>query len=405
MNNRVFIAKIMDFIKMIMKKIDIKKVSLPLGAIEFIAAFTVIVLCAAGINIRPLTISLAAVCALIGLFLLVGDRIYINELEGTLGRISAENEMNKINVVRIAQVAKGVNEDVVKAEESLAEILQEAEGMNDTLTDIAEGVHSNSSAISSQTSQTQDIQTLIKDVNERSKAILDYTEDTKNAADSGRKAMDELSGQVDSAIRFGNQMKESAKNLKNRSSQVGEINEMILSISAHTNLLALNASIEAARAGESGRGFALVADQIRALAEQSKIATEKITGILELLTSDADKVAEKADKSVELSVKEKEIADQAKGHFSSICGGVSKLNGDTEEISGLADKLAGANNEIVDSVSTLSASSEQIKASTNEISERSSRNVELVSNFQKLMLEISNMVSELKVQQPAAAES
>ena len=392
------------FLKLI-KKINIKKAAVPLYAAQTAAASVIIVLCAAGINIQALTIALAAAAAVTGGVILAGNRVYIDELETTLGQVSAENELNKINVVRIAQVAKGVNEDVVKAEESLAEILQEAENMNDSLSGISEGVDSNSSAIDSQTSQTQDIKTIVSAVNDRSRSVLECSADTRSTAENGTQAMKELSGHVDSAIEFGTQMKQSAKSLKDKSEEVSTINDMILAISAQTNLLALNASIEAARAGEAGRGFAIVADQIRGLAEQTKDATEKITSIIEVLSGEAEAVADKADKSVELSTKEKEAVEQASEHFNTICNGVDRLNGEAEEINGLADRLTGANNEIVDSVNSLSASSEQIKVSTNEVSERSSRNVELVGNFQKLMLEISNMVSELKIQQPAAAES
>ena len=124
------------FLKLI-KKINIKKAAVPLYAAQTAAASVIIVLCAAGINIQALTIALAAAAAVTGGVILAGNRVYIDELETTLGQVSAENELNKINVVRIAQVAKGVNEDVVKAEESLAEILQEAENMNDSLSGIS----------------------------------------------------------------------------------------------------------------------------------------------------------------------------------------------------------------------------------------------------------------------------
>ncbi|MBR1524681.1 MAG: hypothetical protein IJ641_09550, partial [Lachnospiraceae bacterium] len=303
---------------------------------------------------------------------------------------------NKIAIARMSEVARGVNEDIVKAEESLNEIMGETEGINDTLSGISEGMTASKDAISSQSSQTQDIQEIISNTGEKSRTIMEGSADTRSAAERGTDAVKKLTDHVDQAIDFGTQMKTSALSLKDKSAEVRGINDLILAISSQTNLLALNASIEAARAGESGRGFAVVADQIRALAEQTKEATEKITSVLDGLSLEADEVVSKADKSVEIAGSQKDAANQASEEFGAIYDGVARLDGDAREINELVDKLNGANNGIADNVSTLSASSEQISASTREATENSSKNLELMNNFQTLMTEISTMVSELK---------
>ena len=318
--------------------------------------------------------------------------------EEQIGAVKEEFMKNKATAERIIEVAKTVNENISVAEKSIEEIKEETEGMNDSLSGISAGVASNTDAITSQTTQTQDIQQIIDTTNERSRTILESSAKTKSVAESGTSAMKELGDQVDKAIEFGAQMKESAKNLQERSVEVRNITDMILSISSQTNLLALNASIEAARAGEAGRGFAVVADEIRSLAEQTKDATEKITSILDELSKDADDVVSKVDQSVDISSSEREVAQNAEEQFNSIYDAVIELDEGVNDINGLVGKLAVANNEIVDSVTTLSASSEQISASTQEVSERSMKNVAMVDNFQKLMAEISTMVSQLKTE-------
>ncbi len=318
--------------------------------------------------------------------------------EEQVGAVKEEFMRNKETAERIIEVAKTVNDNISVAEHSISEIKEETEGMNDSLSGISQGVAANTDAITSQTMQTQDIQNIINTTNEKSQSILESSEKTKDVAENGTTAMKELGQQVDKAIEFGAQMKESAKNLQDRSTEVRNITDMILSISSQTNLLALNASIEAARAGEAGRGFAVVADEIRSLAEQTKDATEKITAILDELSNDAQDVVSKVDRSVEISSNEKEVAQHAEEQFNSIYEAVVDLNSGVSDINGLIENLTAANNEIVDSVSTLSASSEQISASTQEVSERSSKNVAMVENFQKLMTDISNMVGQLKAE-------
>ncbi len=373
-----------------------KKTAAVLFIIQGICALTIIIANIFGAAAPVLNIIMGVLIASAASALCYIFWKYVTDLEKTLGETTAENERNKINIARISEVARGVNEDIVKAEESLSEILGESEGINDSLTGISEGINANKDAISSQSSQTQDIQEIISDTGEKSRTIMESTADTRDAAEKGADAVKQLSDQVDRAIDFGSQMKSSVMSLKDKSEEVREINDLILAITSQTNLLALNASIEAARAGEAGRGFAVVADEIRALAEQTKDATEKITSVLDGLTHDADDVAMKADQSVEIAGNQKEAAALASGQFEAVCDGVSTLDKDARRINELVENLEGANSGIADNVSSLSASSEQISASTKEAAEISTRNVELIANFQTLMAEISTMVSELR---------
>ena len=373
-----------------------KKTAAVLFIIQGICALTIIIANIFGAAAPVLNIIMGVLIASAASALCYICWKYVTDLEKALGETTAENERNKINIARISEVARGVNEDIVKAEESLSEILGESEGINDSLTGISEGINANKDAISSQSSQTQDIQEIISDTGEKSRTIMESTADTRDAAEKGADAVKQLSDQVDRAIDFGSQMKSSVMSLKNKSEEVREINDLILAITSQTNLLALNASIEAARAGEAGRGFAVVADEIRALAEQTKDATEKITSVLDGLTHDADDVAMKADQSVEIAGNQKEAAALASGQFEAVCDGVSTLDKDARRINELVENLEGANSGIADNVSSLSASSEQISASTKEAAEISTRNVELIANFQTLMAEISTMVSELR---------
>ena len=170
----------------------------------------------------------------------------------------------------IVAVAGNVDEKMQEASEDLKKIEDAIEGMNESLKGISAGVSDNTEAIVEQTDQTNSIAIIVDETNGKTQEIIETTNQTQTIVDEGTQAMENLSSQVERALGSGEQMKQSAANLQERSVEVRKITDMILNISSQTNLLALNASIEAARAGEAGRGFAVVANEVQNLSNSSK---------------------------------------------------------------------------------------------------------------------------------------
>ena len=323
-------------------------------------------------------------------------KILVALLRDSVTEISAIADQQEAVSQKIIHVAGSAEEDMQVADTAVGKIKDAMEGMNASLKEITSGVVTNTEAISSQTEDTKLIKEMIDSTNEKTKDIMEVTNQTKELVDVGASAMVDLTSHVESSIASGGYMKDSASRLQDKSKEVRSIIDLILDISSQTNLLALNASIEAARAGEAGKGFAVVAEEIRQLAEQTKSATENISGILDELASDALDVVQKVEENVTLSQEENRVATNANQKFHEIKNMIDTLYRDMEEVSGMMGQVTEANASIVDSVSTLSAGSQEIMASTQEASAMSDANMDVVLDFVDVMKHLSERLSELQ---------
>jgi methyl-accepting chemotaxis protein len=156
---------------------------------------------------------------------------------------------------------------------------------------------------------------------------------------------------------------------------IGKVLDVIRSIAEQTNLLALNAAIEAARAGEQGRGFAVVADEVRALAHRTQMSTGEIEGMINLVRKGADDAVQAMSKSQVLAVSTQSLATEAGLALERISDGVSKISEQNLVIASAAEEQAHVAKEVdrnlvnIQDLSTqTSAGANQTNASSQELS-------------------------------------
>lgn len=178
--------------------------------------------------------------------------------------------------------------------------------------------------------------------------------------------------------------------------QIGEITSAINSIADQTNLLALNAAIEAARAGEAGRGFSVVADEIRKLAEQSKLSSESINRIIGEVTAEAGEVIQTTN-SVNLELKEQTtIIEGSINSFKDIVSSIEEIIPQIEQINDSTKEIDKKKTEIIDRVETASSVAEETSATSEEISasaQELNASAEEVSNSANRSSEIARKIS------------
>ncbi|CAJ1872434.1 methyl-accepting chemotaxis protein [Aeromonas dhakensis] len=165
----------------------------------------------------------------------------------------------------------------------------------------------------------------------------------------------------------------SIADLNSHTQQISEIIEVIRGIADQTNLLALNAAIEAARAGEQGRGFAVVADEVRNLASRSAASTQQITGMIGKIQSGADASIRSMENTVNNVSRGVSLASQTGAAIASIQDHASNLTGLMGEISHTLREQSTAANEVVSTVGNITSLSEQSGDAARHVSQEAAK--------------------------------
>ncbi len=225
----------------------------------------------------------------------------------------------------------------------------------------------------------------IQQVSANAGAISGHATQSVDAAELGRQSVDRAIKQMGTIETTVSESAQVVTRLGERSKEIGQIVATITGIAAQTNLLALNAAIEAARAGEQGRGFAVVADEVRKLAEQSGAAAKQIAQLIaEIQTETNQAVEAMTEGTKEVRFGADAVSDAGKS-FTDIFEAIHEISGQMSEISVVMEEMAKGSQQIVESVKdidaisrnsasqsqTVAAATEEQSATTQEIASAS----------------------------------
>jgi methyl-accepting chemotaxis protein len=269
----------------------------------------------------------------------------------------------------IRKMQSALRETVLAIRAGADTVLSSAHRLNGEADGVVEGSRQQSDAAAAMSAAVEEMAVSISHVADNAKTVSSRAIEAGEKADKGGQEVHAVSEEVRKVADTVHQASEVIERLGNESKQITSIVDTIRDIADQTNLLALNAAIEAARAGEQGRGFAVVADEVRKLAERTTQSTQEIAGMVGSIGERVEEAISRMDKSIQQVSEGVAQAEKAYEAMASVRQSTENMIGDVHEIDHALQEQRAASNTIAQSVERIADMSEKNQFAVAHISE------------------------------------
>lgn len=273
-----------------------------------------------------------------------------------------------------------------------------------TIDQVATGASETSQDIQTAVDSLDVLAGLIESIDGLTNEMIAISEKSNELGMEGLEVVNKLTETSERNSNASSAVGEVVADMDNTTSQIGMITDTINSIASKTNLLALNAAIEAARAGEAGRGFSVVADEIRKLAEQSTSATSQIQGLIETIRTKSTMAVHSIEEAKLMVNEQNEAVNDTKDIFNKILESIGELIQGTKLIQETTVETNTGKQEIVSRMQNIAAVSEEASASAEEVSATTQEVTASINEFanaaeglQELSKKLEDQINKFKL--------
>ncbi|MDF2543684.1 MAG: methyl-accepting chemotaxis sensory transducer [Herbinix sp.] len=293
-------------------------------------------------------------------------------------------------IKKMAGISKTVSQSATVVSESSTILVSATKNISEAVSDIEQGVTQQAVDAENCLHQMADLADRINAVYSNTHNIEQIANNTKDIVNNGMVIVGNLGSKAKDTTDITRTVIEDIENLEKESRSITSIIGTINEIAEQTNLLSLNASIEAARAGSAGKGFTVVAEEIRKLAEQSIKASNEIGKIIQKIENQTQKTVVTARNAESIVLSQEEALRSTINVFTDINHHVENLTDNLNQIAGGIEGIEHAKDDTLNSIESISATAQEAAAAANELSVTAEQQLSEVNKLNDVVQQLSS---------------